>query len=67
VHHRERGTNVLVFTRLTRTNEVGTAPYLCLGRAFHSEHRGSRPIAITWDLERPMPADVFTEASVVAS
>ncbi|MCW2803515.1 MAG: hypothetical protein QOF52_568 [Propionibacteriaceae bacterium] len=67
VHHRERGTNVLIFTRLTRTNEVGTAPYLCLGRAFHSEHRGSRPIAITWDLERPMPADVFTDSSVVAS
>lgn len=67
INHVERGTDVLIFTRLRRVNEVGTAPYLCLGRAFHSEHRGSQPIAITWDLERPMPADVFTEASVVAS
>jgi hypothetical protein len=67
VNHRTRGTDVLIFTRLGRTNEVGTSPYLCLGRAFHADHRGTRPIAITWDLERPMPAEVFTEASVVAS
>lgn len=67
LNHQANGTDVLIFTRLTRRNETGTAPYLCLGRGSYVEHRGSRPIAITWDLERPMPADVFTEASVVAS
>lgn len=67
VNHRERGTDVLLFTRLTRTNDVGTAPYVCLGRAFHLEHRGSRPIAITWELETMMPADVLTEARVVGA
>jgi hypothetical protein len=29
-------------------------------------HRGERPIAITWQLDHAMPADAFTEASVVA-
>ncbi|GAA2110222.1 DEAD/DEAH box helicase [Microlunatus panaciterrae] len=67
LNHQRLGTEVLIFTRLVRRNGLGAAPYLCLGRASYSEHRGSRPIAITWDLERPMPADVFTEASVVAS
>jgi len=41
-------------------------PFLCLGQASHVEHRGERPIAITWRLARPMPGEVFRLASVVA-
>ena len=67
VNHIDQGTDVLIFARLTRNNETGAAPYLCLGRAVHVEHRGTRPVAITWDLSRPMPADTFMEASIVAS
>lgn len=67
VNHVARGTDVLIFTRLTRNNDVGAAPYLCLGRARHVEHRGSRPIAVTWALDRKMPADAYMEATVVAS
>ena len=67
VNHVTQGTDILIFTRLTRSTEVGAAPYTCLGRATHSEHRGTRPISITWELDRPMPANSFLEASVVAS
>ncbi len=58
---------VLLFARAQRTNDLGTSPYLCLGPAQYVEHRGERPIAITWRLETPMPADVFAAWSVAAS
>jgi len=41
------------------------APYLFLGEADYVEHRGERPIAITWRLRVPMPAADFATASVV--
>jgi len=67
VHHRERGTQVLLFARPQNVTEFGSgAPYLCLGTARYLEHRGERPMAITWQLDVPMPVDVFTVASVVA-
>lgn len=67
LHHRERGTHVLIFSRPTKTTEFGTgAPFLFLGTAQYVAHRGERPIAITWRLDHPMPADAFAEASVVA-
>ncbi len=67
LHHRERGTHVLLFTRPQKVTALGTgAPYLFLGEADYVEHRGERPIAITWQLRVPMPAADFASASVVA-
>lgn len=66
LHHRDQGSHVVLFVRDTPTDDLGAAPFLCLGPASYVEHRGERPIAITWKLHRPMPADVFTSASVVA-
>ncbi|MGH8827866.1 MAG: DUF3427 domain-containing protein, partial [Jiangellaceae bacterium] len=66
LHHRERGSHVVLFVRDHPNDDIGAAPYLCLGAASYVEHRGERPIAITWKLHRPMPADTFTSASVVA-
>jgi superfamily II DNA or RNA helicase/HKD family nuclease len=67
LHHRERGSHVLLFSRAEKDSDFGSgAPYLFLGPAHYLSHRGERPIAITWQLEHPMPADAFTEASVVA-
>jgi superfamily II DNA or RNA helicase/HKD family nuclease len=62
----EGGSNVVLFVRDTPTDELGAAPFLCLGSASYVSHRGERPIAITWRLHRPMPAETFTTASVVA-
>lgn len=67
LHHRDLGSAVLIFSRPEKVTEFGSgAPYLFLGTAEYVEHRGERPIAITWKLDAPMPADAFTEASVVA-
>jgi superfamily II DNA or RNA helicase/HKD family nuclease len=67
LNHRELGSHILLFSRNEKESEFGSgAPYLFLGPARYVSHRGERPIAITWQLEYPMPADAFTEASVVA-
>ena len=57
---------VLIFVRHQQTDEFGTAPYLFLGRAKYATHKGDRPIAITWQLEHPMPADFFNAAAAIA-
>jgi superfamily II DNA or RNA helicase/HKD family nuclease len=58
--------HVLLFVREHQRDELGTSPYLFLGRGQYAGHQGSRPIAITWRLEHPMPAEVFNAASVAA-
>ncbi|MBW0092814.1 DUF3427 domain-containing protein [Pseudonocardia sp. KRD-184] len=59
--------HVALFVRESPTDELGPAPFLCLGLCRYVEHTGERPIAITWELARPMPGEVFRTASVVAS
>ncbi|PNI09422.1 DUF3427 domain-containing protein [Arthrobacter sp. AFG7.2] len=61
------GSKVLIFTRNTADDETGlTVPYTCLGQVDYVQHSGEKPIAITWKLHRPMPADVFATAAAVA-
>jgi hypothetical protein len=57
---------VVLFVRDTPRDEIRAVPFLCLEQASYVEHRGERPIAITWRLHPPMPADTFASASVVA-
>ncbi|MGH3940714.1 MAG: DUF3427 domain-containing protein, partial [Pseudonocardiaceae bacterium] len=57
---------VLLFVRTARTDDLGSTPYLCLGEATLVEHRGERPIAITWRLHRPMPPEVLQQGAVTA-
>jgi hypothetical protein len=57
----------LIFVRQRRLDEGGTSPYLFAGPATYVQHTGERPIAITWRLEHPLPADVFAAATVAAS
>lgn len=59
--------HVLLFAREEQRDEFGTSPYLFLGPARYVSHEGSRPIAITWELEHALPADFFAVATVVAS
>jgi hypothetical protein len=54
----------LLFVRPERNNEFGTAPYMFLGPLDYVSHTGDRPIAITWRLRTPMPADLFNESAV---
>ena len=66
IHHRESGSNVLLFVRRRRKDGNRTAAYTFLGAVDYVEHRGERPMAITWRLRRPMPADFYREAKVAA-
>lgn len=58
--------SVLLFVREKQKDEFGTSPYLFLGQAHLVQHTGSRPIAITWKLEHPMPIDFYNTASAAA-
>jgi hypothetical protein len=59
-------TQVLLFVREEQKDEFGTSPYLFLGPVTYVDHKGEKPIAITWRLEHAMPMDFYTSASVVA-
>ncbi|GAC1368133.1 MAG: DEAD/DEAH box helicase [Pseudarthrobacter sp.] len=60
------GSKILIFTRDTADDETGlTVPYTCLGQVDYVQHAGEKPIAITWKLHRPMPADVYATAAAV--
>lgn len=67
LHHKQLGTSVLLFVREAPTNDLGTAPFLLLGPANYVDHHGERPIAITWELDHPIPPDVLLTARAVAS
>ncbi|MBD5155565.1 MAG: DUF3427 domain-containing protein [Oscillibacter sp.] len=58
IHHREKGCRVLLFVREFKTNRLtgGAAPYTYLGTANYVRHEGSKPMNITWKLDRPIPA-----------
>jgi len=58
--------HVLLFVREQQKDEFGTSPYLLLGQAHYVDHKGERPIALTWRLDQPMPTDFFTSATVAA-
>ncbi|MFB9959022.1 DUF3427 domain-containing protein [Agromyces bracchium] len=67
LRHRELGTNILIFVREAKENDLGTAPYIFLGPAEYVSHEGERPIAITWRLKYSMPMELFLAASAVAA
>ena len=58
IHHREQGSHVLLFVREFKTDRItgSAAPYTYLGEASYVQHEGSRPMNITWRLDRPIPA-----------
>ena len=56
IHHKEQGSTVLLFVRDYKKNELGTTPYTFVGPVKYVKHTGSRPMNITWKLERPISA-----------
>ena len=58
IHHRERGSKVLLFVREFKTDRItgGAEAYTYLGIANYVKHEGSRPMNITWTLDQPIPA-----------
>ena len=62
--YRDGTSTILLFVRRERTGEFGTEPYMFLGPATYVSHTGDRPIAITWRLTHPMPADLYADTTV---
>ena len=58
IHHREKGSRVLLFVREFKAEARfgGAAAYTSLGTVNYVRHEGSRPMNITWKLDRPIPA-----------
>ena len=63
IHHRQQGSKVLLFVREYNNDIAGTAPFTFLGIANYVKHEGSRPMNITWKLERPIPAKFLKKSN----
>lgn len=58
INHEKRGSKVLLFVRESKNdsiNKVANA-YTFLGTVTYVKHEGSKPMNITWKLDRPIPA-----------
>lgn len=67
IHHREGGTNVLLFVRERKRDVLGTMPFTYLGPVDYVSHRGQFPVQFTWRLRTPMPAELFETARSIAA
>jgi len=56
IHHRERGSRVMLFVREENKRGGVTLPFLCLGFADYVSHEGERPLAIRWRFHQAIPA-----------
>jgi hypothetical protein len=53
--------------RETKSTEAGhPEPYVFHGTAQYVEHRGDKPMAVTWRLDESMPEELFRRAAVAA-
>ena len=57
INHRALGSKVLLFVREFKNDLYGNAaPYTYLGMANYVTHTGSRPMNVTWQLDKAIPA-----------
>lgn len=56
INHKKMGSDVLLFVREFKKDELGTAPYTFLGTATYMRHIGNKPMSITWHLDDAIPA-----------
>jgi hypothetical protein len=72
IHHRERGSRVLLYrsaeacgyVREENKRGVVTLPFLCLGFATYVSHESERPMAIRWRLQRAIPGAFVPELAL---
>ena len=58
---------MILFVRENNDDDRGVRnPFVCLGPARHVSHKSDRPIQIIWELERPMPPEIYGYAKVAA-
>ena len=58
IHHSSQGSKIILFVREYKKDNLtgGAANYTFLGLAQYVSHEGSRPMNITWHLEKQIPA-----------
>lgn len=61
-HHAARGSEVLLFARMTGDDRA----FWFLGPATYVSHEGERPMAITWKLANPLPGDLYADFAAAA-
>lgn len=67
INHVARGSKVILLVRENKKDDRGESrPYFCLGPARHVSHRSDRLMQIVWELERPMPAEIYQHAKMAA-
>jgi hypothetical protein len=67
INHLARGSRVILFVRENKVDSRGiAAPYMCLGEAQHVSHKSEKPIQIVWQLQRPMPGELFQRSKIAA-
>lgn len=59
VTKRTNGTNTMLFIRESPENEIGVAPFTCLGTADFCTWQGGRPMQIIWNMHRQISVDAF--------
>lgn len=68
LNQRTNGVRILLAVREEKLDPWGaTMPYVLHGPADFVSHKGERPIAITWRLRRPIPAEVVERFKVAAA
>ena len=66
LHFKERGYTILFFARLEKRDAGETCPFVFLGPAKNLlNYEGNRPISMTWELDYPIPAELFEAARSV--
>jgi len=67
VNHVAGGTDVWLFVRRNKSSRPEiTAPYTFVGPSTYRSHQGGRPMAIEWQLARPLPAGLYQETKLAA-
>ena len=59
INHTARGYEIFLFARLNTKNGPLTAPFQFLGRGKQISYEGNQPIAMVWELEHAMPAELL--------
>jgi superfamily II DNA or RNA helicase len=63
INHLKKKNRVLLFVREFKTDMAGASPYTFLGTCNYVRHTGSRPMSITWRLDRPIPAKLMKKTN----
>ena len=61
IQHQERGYTILFFVRTRKRVDGTTSPFTCLGPAKLVSFKSERPIQMVWQLDHPMPVEIFDE------